>query len=460
MADNQYTAPTLSGYNSNPPVSDGSQTEANQVNWPTHTNKIGDPLRNFSNAMNTNITSAFALTINTGSDQDNSMAGSLAYTSSELTIATGSVDAVRSHHTVDTENDDAADDLNTITVAGVSDGCILYLRLANASRVVTLKDNIGNIQTKNNEDIILDANIPTVLLRVDTDWYEVQRPIVDNPFDQDLNTTNNVVFAEVDGILGANTPAAINGTTGVFSGEVQVNTDVRLGGGSTSDPCSLYYSGTNGAILQGQGSSFDVVLRNDALANVLAVPTGTTNVEIVGECQVATNVRLGGQSAGDNCFLSYSGTNGATLGGQGSLYDVMFRNDALQNVLAILTGTQTLLAFGDLNANGNITGSTATVTVAASTSIVHNTHANNIVESTAAGAVTMTINSTSGAYQAGDMIIFAQYGTGQITVAAGAGYTMRTSANRAATTRAQHTDCYIRFRSATEFTIEGDLTVV
>lgn len=127
---------------------------------------------------------------------DLNILGDLSFAATELTIATGSVAAETSHHTIDTQADAASDDLDTITVAGVADFSVLYLRLENAARVVTLKDNTGNIQTKNNEDIILDVNIPTILFRVGTDWFEVQRPVVDNPFNQNLNTTDNVQFAQ------------------------------------------------------------------------------------------------------------------------------------------------------------------------------------------------------------------------------------------------------------------------
>lgn len=129
-----------------------------------------------------------------GAFESLNVVGDLSFAASELTIAAGSVAAETSHHTIDTEADAASDDLDTITVAGVTDFAVLYLRLEDAARVVTLKDNTGNIQTKNNEDIILDANLPTILFRVGTDWFEVQRPVVDNPFDQDLNTTDDVSF--------------------------------------------------------------------------------------------------------------------------------------------------------------------------------------------------------------------------------------------------------------------------
>lgn len=176
MADNPYVSPTLTNYNANPPSDDGSQTASNEVAWDKHTDKIGDPLKNFSEAIDDATETAFGKTINTDADQNNSMAGSLAFASSELTIATGSVAAVRSHHTIDTEADAASDDLDTITVAGVSDGALLYLRLADAARVVTLKDGTGNLNLKDGLDIVMEAGTPTVLFRVGANWEEVDRP--------------------------------------------------------------------------------------------------------------------------------------------------------------------------------------------------------------------------------------------------------------------------------------------
>ena len=73
---------------------------------------------------------------------------------------------------------DGSQIIDTIVNSGTSDGAVVLLRNENASRVVTIRDNIGNIQTKNNTDIVLDANIPTILMRIGTSWYEVQRPDV------------------------------------------------------------------------------------------------------------------------------------------------------------------------------------------------------------------------------------------------------------------------------------------
>jgi len=153
---------------------------------------------------------------------DVNMIGDLSFAATELTISAGSVAALTSHHTIDTEADAAADNLDTITVAGVADGTMLILRLADAARVVTIKDGTGNIQTKNNADIILDVNIPTVLFRVGTDWFEVQRPvIVVNPFDQSLNTTDSPSFVGLT--LDNALPIAEGGTGSITDNAARIS---------------------------------------------------------------------------------------------------------------------------------------------------------------------------------------------------------------------------------------------
>lgn len=55
-----YTKPTLAGYNANPPPDDGSEVAANEVRWSTHKTKIGDPLKNYADAINQGVEDAFA----------------------------------------------------------------------------------------------------------------------------------------------------------------------------------------------------------------------------------------------------------------------------------------------------------------------------------------------------------------------------------------------------------------
>ena len=56
---NPYTEPSISGYNSSAPSDDGANTSANEITWSKHKDKLGDPLKNYSDAINSAITAAF-----------------------------------------------------------------------------------------------------------------------------------------------------------------------------------------------------------------------------------------------------------------------------------------------------------------------------------------------------------------------------------------------------------------
>ena len=202
MASNPYTPPVLSGYNLNPPPDDDTQSADNAVSWAKHKDKLGDPLKTYADAISSNVSSAFASTINTGPDEDNAMAGSLGFTSSEVTIdASGAVAPTRSHHTVDTFNDDATDDLITINVAGIPDGAILVLRQENAARTVTVKEDVsGNILLK---EAAFDLTAtPAVFQRIGTQLHELVRPVSGlDALDIDDASPADVVVVDSAGIL-------------------------------------------------------------------------------------------------------------------------------------------------------------------------------------------------------------------------------------------------------------------
>ena len=82
-------------------------------------------------------------------------------TPQELTIATGAITKLASHHTVDTEGDAASDYLATIT--GGADGELLLLRAAHTDRTVIIDDGADNIETGAG-DITLDDTDKFILL--------------------------------------------------------------------------------------------------------------------------------------------------------------------------------------------------------------------------------------------------------------------------------------------------------
>ena len=54
-----YQSTSVSGYNSNPPADDGSQTDVNRVRWAKIKSKLTDPFSSFASAVNNAISAAF-----------------------------------------------------------------------------------------------------------------------------------------------------------------------------------------------------------------------------------------------------------------------------------------------------------------------------------------------------------------------------------------------------------------
>lgn len=87
----------------------------------------------------------------------------------ELTIASGVVTKTYSHHTIDTENDAASDDL--VTINGGAEGEVILIRPADGARTVILKHNTGNIWSMSGYDVILDdADDYSILVYSGSKW--------------------------------------------------------------------------------------------------------------------------------------------------------------------------------------------------------------------------------------------------------------------------------------------------
>lgn len=56
---NPYTTVAISGYNADAPPDDGTTGSDNQVNWAKHKDKLGDPLKNLAESINSNVLTAF-----------------------------------------------------------------------------------------------------------------------------------------------------------------------------------------------------------------------------------------------------------------------------------------------------------------------------------------------------------------------------------------------------------------
>ena len=133
---------------------------------------------------------------------------------------------------------------------------------------------------------------------------------------------------------------------------------------AAGDDAALGYTSAEGIIVTGQGSTSDVTLKNDADGTVLTIPTGTTNVDIVGDLTAGTLNADGDTAAGDGAAIGYTAAEGLILTGQGSTSDVTIKNDADAAALTVPTGTTNVSVVGDLLVGGSITDSGAAVKVA------------------------------------------------------------------------------------------------
>lgn len=93
----------------------------------------------------------------------------------ELTIATGVVTIVSTYSTfydIDTQSDDATDDL--VTINGGEAGEIIIIRAENDARTVVVKHDTGNIVLQGAVDHALCNTIQMLMLRYDgSDWVEI-----------------------------------------------------------------------------------------------------------------------------------------------------------------------------------------------------------------------------------------------------------------------------------------------
>jgi hypothetical protein len=122
-------------------------------------------------------------------------------------------------------------------------------------------------------------------------------------------------------------------------GDVTAGTVNADGDTAASDNAAMGYTSAEGLILTGQGSTNDVTIKNDADADVITIATGGTNVDIVGDVTASTVNADGDTAAADNAAMGYTAAEGLILTGQGSTNDVTIKNDADADVLKIPTGT-------------------------------------------------------------------------------------------------------------------------
>jgi len=175
-------------------------------------------------------------------------------------------------------------------------------------------------------------------------------------------TIKNDADADVLEIPTGGTDVTVVGNITAGGNLIATGTVEPAGDTAAGDNAAIGYTAALGLILTGQGSTNDVTSVNDADATVLSVATGGTNVDIVGDVTAATVNADGDTSAGDNAAIGYTAAEGLILTGQGSTNDVTIKNDADADVIEIPTGTTNVTVAGSFTGGKIILAATDTDT--------------------------------------------------------------------------------------------------
>ena len=268
-----------------------------------------------------------------------------------ITMADGAADAVRSIYLKITST--TLDATRTITLAPNTISKIWIIENATTgSQSITIKQGGGaeiTIPNGKNKIVVTDgagsgAAVFDALADINMETVDINGGSIDG-------TT-----------IGAASAAAGNFTAIDATGDISGATLNADGDTSAGDDAAIGYTAGEGLILTGQGSTNDVTIKNDADADVITIATGGTNVDIVGDVTAATVQADGDTSAGDNAAMGYTAAEGLILTGQGSTNDVTIKNDADADVIEIPTGTTNVTVAGQLNGGTIILAETDTDT--------------------------------------------------------------------------------------------------
>ena len=129
----------------------------------------------------------------------------------------------------------------------------------------------------------------------------------------DINAGN------IDGTaIGASSASTALFTTVDATGVISGSTIEADGDTSAGDNAAMGYTAAEGLILTGQGSTNDVTIKNDADADVLKIPTGTTNVNVVGAVGAGTLTAGSGSITDSSGAISFGNENLSTSGTLGA----------------------------------------------------------------------------------------------------------------------------------------------
>ena len=207
------------------------------------------------------------------------------------------------------------------------------------------------------------------------------------------NSTDNRVITSVDSsTINGEANLTFDGSVLAVAGNVTATGTVEPAGDTAaSDNAAIGYTSAEGLILTGQGSTNDVTIKNDADADVIEIPTGTTNVNIAGNLTTAsggiatasladnsvTLAKMAGLARGKIIYGDSSGDPAALAVGSANYVVTSDGTDVAWaaaagggKMLQVVTATSTTQLQTTSTSYVDVTGVTAAITPAATSSKV------------------------------------------------------------------------------------------
>lgn len=293
-----YTSVSISGYNSNPPPDDGTQTEANRVKYDTTKTKLADPVKTLAETIDTNIGTAFGKVV-----------GGAGITSTAISYQVLSTDqgklvrATGSSITITTPDATDVDDPFVFALHNESSG------------TVTL-DGSGSQTIDGGASITLAAGEGIAIFTDGSNWFTIGRNNV---------SESTSGFVLLNGIMGssvgsnaltisildkaANTPSAANPVFVVIRNSTAVNPAYTLMAITAATTLVISSGSTMGA---SNGAAFRlwVVGFNDAGTFRLGAINCRNGLSIfpLAPWSIASSTAEGGAGGADSAHTIYTGT--------------------------------------------------------------------------------------------------------------------------------------------------------
>ena len=365
--------------------------------------------------------------------------GSAAIADDAITSALIADDAITSALIADDAVVSAAIADNAVTTALINDDAVTLAKMAGLARgKIIYGDSSGNPAA-----LAIGSN--TYVLTSDgTDaaWAAAATGAVTSY----TNSTDNRVITSVDSsTINGEANLTFDGSVLAVAGNVTATGTVEPAGDTASgDNAAIGYTAAEGLILTGQGSSYDVTIKNDADTIVAVVPTGTDDLRFLdnAKAEFGTGGDLQIYHDASNSFIADGGTGALNIRGS----DINIQAADGSETYAVLAGNGAVTLYHDNSAKLATTsvGTTITGTLIATTdtdtsntgSVTLDFAANQNFVLTFTGNVTLANPSTEQVGQSG-VICCIQDGTGSRTLslgtdyetAGGSGITLSTAAN-------------------------------